>query len=183
MKGPVCCECFRLSRLLIVGSVAIVVLIAGLEVAKSLLPPSQYAGSENALVPPIETKTQEARTASPPSFEIAPMPHLAHPETAVAPSPRVKAAAPQLDANGFIIHTLANRIDEHSGEELRLELLKVREIFFVNPTASQLPANPRGQKEKETNPAFVDAILHTAGREELAGLPFRTGVESALARD
>ncbi|HEV3385530.1 MAG TPA: hypothetical protein VG097_12000 [Gemmata sp.] len=184
MKGCVYGDCCNQGRLMIVGSVAAFLLIAALAMTSHLLSPREEARNEAAATLPCEKSIPpaSATSESPASaVEIAPLPHI---PIAIAPPPRLlpEVSPPQLDSNGFVIHSLAKRLDERSTGELELELLRAREVALGRPPALQAPTDPKApaQKQKAVSMVYVDSILAVAGRPDLAGLPFHTGREAML---
>lgn len=192
MKGYVYTECAMESPLassktrgrtgfLIAGSIAAVVLIAGVAVANKLF----SLRSERAYQFQIEPDTQQLVSPPSPSFAlaipIAPFPHI---PVAIAPPPRAlpEIPPPEVDSNGFIIHSLAKRIDERSSELLSMELLKAREVSFSGPPGLTMPVESKdaAKTQKPNSRVYVDTILSIAGRSDLAGLPFRFGREAML---
>ena len=96
----------------------------------------------------------------------------------IAPFPRLIG----LDEHGFVIHSLAERIDKLSSEKLERELLKAREISLPPPGPVKSPEQKQivdKQKQPEVR-ISVETILTTQGRADLASLPFRMGPETAL---
>jgi hypothetical protein len=184
MKGCVYGDCCNQGRLMIVGSVAAFLLIAVLAMTSNFLSPSEEARNEAAATLPCETSIPSASATpeSPPSaVEMAPFPHT---PIAIAPPPRLlpEATAPELDSNGFVIHSLAKRLDERPSGELERELLRAREVALSGPPALQAPTDPKApaQNQKAVAKVYVDSILAVAGRPDLAGLPFHFGRDAML---
>lgn len=131
----------------------------GQRAAPSLTPPTSN--------PPTSTLTA---TATPPRTPPTPTP-LSAPPT-------------QRDARGFLIHTLAKRIDRRTADELEKELLSAREVALEGGGASvatqlrQLAVNQQAARQP-----YPGAAVSAVNRPDLAGLPFHLGPDAVQSSD
>jgi hypothetical protein len=127
-----------------------------------------------ATAPPPREKETTVATAPPPN---PPGPEPKPPE------PMVPEGPPKLDAHGFAIHSLAKRLDSRTSDELEKSLLAMREISLdplVGPTRVSTNLATVAKEMKKKNLIFSGTVLAAGGRPDLAGLPFRMGLDSIL---
>jgi hypothetical protein len=104
---------------------------------------------------------------------------------ATLPSKTDPFAAPKRDAQGFTIHSLAQRIDIRSTEELETELLAARELT-LDAQAGQGASRvllAHAKKMQELGQSNMGTVVVLRDREDLAGLPFRIGSDAVLVRE
>jgi hypothetical protein len=139
-----------------------------------------------APVPPMVV-VQVLQTAPPPrEVVISPPP----PKTvAKLPDPTRPPPAPpvplRLDDRGFAIHSLGKRIDTSNHLELEKSLLVMREVTLdpvIGPRVSTNLSN-LAKELKKKNLIYSGTVLAAGGRPDLAGLPFRMGLEAVLVRE
>jgi hypothetical protein len=167
------------------------------------LPSAPIAAHATAPKPSAESIPSVPMPVTTTETAIAPFPHSL---TTVASPPTPKPeppTPPRIDSRGFFIYTLAKRIDTRSSEELEKELLAAREVsldgpLIFTPSAipkkggrlnEELPTSPSAtlialaKKQKENSQVYVGTIMATGGRPDLAGLPFRIGLDALLLRE
>jgi hypothetical protein len=101
---------------------------------------------------------------------------------------RVVASKPSstlVDSQGFLIHSLAKRIDQRSSEEIERDLVEAREVSLDGTSGQQVSARLMAvaQQQKRRGEAYLGAVSVTIGRPDLAGLPFHIGLEAVLDRE
>jgi len=89
------------------------------------------------------------------------------------------------DARGFTSFTLTKRVDDRSAGDLERDLLAVREVGLngVPDRKGSAELIALAKRLKANGEPYPGAAVACEGRADLAGLPFRIGLDATLALD
>jgi len=117
---------------------------------------------------------------------LAAPPHPERPDPAPpVPNRGAGPASPPKDVRGLPVYSLAKRLDTRKPEELEKQLLGVREIDLETESGSGVGADliSLAEKRKKNGQPYHGTATACEGRADLAGLPFRIGLDSTLAKE
>lgn len=105
-----------------------------------------------------------------------------------APAPAAYGPAPEraaLDRRGLPDLSLARRVDNRKADELEKELLGVREISLDTGVSTSVAAEliTLAKTNKSNGKSYPGPVVVCKDRAELAGLPFRLGLDAGLEKE
>ena len=145
-------------------------------------PPGVGAGAPVVKEPPTPEVVPSPIEIAPSPREVAAAPPPAPP---APPAPEAEPVPAKLDARGLAIPVAPARLDGRSAAELEKALLAVREVSLDAPGATRVAGNLQSfaKQQKTNNQPYTGSALAASARPDLAGMPFRIGLDSVLPRE
>ncbi len=154
-------------------------------ISRPLLPPKDaVAIKPTPELAPEPRPVVEVAAATPPGLPATAIDKPASPaklENEPTPAP----APPRLDSRGFAIYSLPKRIDLRTNADLEKGLLAAYEVSLGDNRWPTAPADllAHAKRMKANKQIYPGSMYVTAGRSDLAGLPFRMGLDSVLPKN